>query len=190
MSTSIPEMTGHPVGDRAARQRFIARSIWFTVPGTFAVLFTAYTLLPPLDGMAEAHQRLLLALKWLLIALLPYVGVCLVIATVRFFEGSHNPLAQAESEWTKIHCRVMQNTLEQFIWLAFCILPLATLLKPDEVRLVPVACVFFAFARLAYWWGYLRNGTLGRAPGVQMTFTLNLALLVHTLTLFARQLLA
>ena len=35
-----------------------------------------------------------------------------------------------------------------------------------------------------YWWGYLRRGTLGRAPGVQMTFTLNVALLVMALGQF------
>lgn len=188
MSADIPEMTGHPVGDRSSRQRFIARSIWFTVPGTFFVLFSAYALVPPLSGMIQAEQRVLLALKWLLIAMLPYVAVCLVIATVRFLEGSHNPLVGAESEGTKIHCRVMQNTLEQFIWFAFCILPLAALLSPDEVRMVPVTCTFFAFARVVYWWGYLRSGTLGRAVGVQLTFTLNIILFAHTLTLFAKQL--
>ena len=84
----------------------------------------------------------------------------------------------------------MQNTLEQFVWFAFCILPLAGFLAPDEVGLVPVACTFFAFARVVYWWGYLRSGTLGRAPGVQLTFTLNITLYAHTLMLFGRHLLA
>jgi uncharacterized membrane protein YecN with MAPEG domain len=54
------------------------------------------------------------------------------------------------------------------------------------MRLVPIVCVFFVFARLVYWWGYLRSGTLGRAPGVQLTFTLNIALLLLTGGLLAR----
>lgn len=190
MSADIPGMSDHPVGDKSSRQRFIARSIWFTVPGTILFLFVSYALVPPFGGMDEAEKRVLLALKWLLVAILPYVAVCLVIATTRFFEGSHDPLAAAEGERLRIHCRVMQNTLEQFVWFAFCVLPLAALLSAGEVRMVPVACAFFAFARFVYWWGYLRNGTLGRAPGVQLTFTLNVAMLAHALILFAKQLLA
>ena len=81
------------------------------------------------------------------------------------------------------------NTLEQFVWLAVCLLALATLLQPVQMRLIPIACVFFAFARFVYWWGYLRSGTLGRAPGVQLTFTLNVALLVIVALAFARSLL-
>ena len=80
----------------------------------------------------------------------------------------------------------MQNTLEQLIWLAFCIFALATVLAPSQARIIPIACAFFAIARLVYWLGYLRNGTLGRAPGVQLTFTLNISLLVVTFVMFAR----
>ena len=73
---------------------------------------------------------------------------------------------------------------------ALCLLALASLLAPQQMRLIPIACVFFAFARLVYWRGYLRSGTLGRAPGVQLTFTLNIALLLIAVVLFARSLLA
>jgi len=82
----------------------------------------------------------------------------------------------------------MQNTLEQLLWFALCILPLATYLSPPQARLIPILCVFFAFARLVYWWGYLRRGTLGRAPGVQLTFLLNIPLLALALVQFARNL--
>jgi uncharacterized membrane protein YecN with MAPEG domain len=84
----------------------------------------------------------------------------------------------------------MQNTLEQLVWLVLCVLPLATYFTPAQARLVPIACTFFAVARFVYWWGYLRSGTLGRAPGVQLTFSLNIALLVLALVLFAKDLVA
>jgi uncharacterized membrane protein YecN with MAPEG domain len=183
-------MHDHPVGDRSARQWFIARSIWFTVPGTLVVLGAGYRLVPELADMETAVQRVVLALRWLLVALLPYVAVCLHIATARFFEGSHDPLAGQESVRLKIHCRVMQNTLEQFAWFATALLALATYLTPAQARFVPVACTFFAFARVVYWAGYLRCGTLGRAPGVQLTFTLNLAVLTLALLRFASDILA
>jgi len=106
----------------------------------------------------------------------------------RYAEGAHNPFVGGESERLQVHCRVMQNTLEQLLWFALCILPLATYLSPNQARLIPILCVFFAFARLVYWWGYLRRETLGRAPGVQFTFLLNIPLFALVWVQFARKL--
>ena len=188
MNVDLPEMAGHPVGDKRARQRFIARSIWFTVPATYLLLGAAYAILPPLEGLEETSARLLLAVRWLLVAVIPFAAVCIAIASARFFEGAHNPLLGGESDRLKIQCRVMQNTLEQLVWFAICVVPLATYLAPAQARLVPIVCTFFAVARFVYWWGYLRSGTLGRAPGVQLTFLLNIPLLVLALVLFAKHL--
>lgn len=188
MSADLPETAGHPVGDKVARKRFIASSAWFTVPGTYALLGAAYAIVQPLQGLEETGARLFLAVRWLLVATIPYAVVCITIASARFLEGAHNPLLGEESERLKIHCRVMQNTLEQLVWFALCVVPLATFLTPAQARLVPIACVFFAGARFIYWWGYLRRGTLGRAAGVQITFSLNIFLLVLAFALFARNL--
>ncbi len=188
MSEELREMARHPIGDVVARRHVLGRSIWFTVPGTYILLGAAYAILPPLQGQEEAGARLVLALRWLQVAMIPYAAVCIVILFNRFIEGAHNPLAGAESERLKIQCRVMQNTLEQLVWFALCLVPLATYLAPAQARLIPILCAFFAFARFVYWWGYLRNGTLGRAPGVQLTFSLNIALLVFTLVQFSKHL--
>jgi uncharacterized membrane protein YecN with MAPEG domain len=177
---------GEPRRDAPARRRAIAGSLWLTVPATYAVLGCAYALVPPPAGLVTAAERLGFAASWLFVAFLPYAATCLVILHRRFAEGAPNPLLGGESERLKIHCRVLQNTLEQLVWLAFCILALATLLSPAQARIIPIACVFFAAARAVYWWGYLRNGTLSRAPGVQLTFTLNISLLVATFVMFAR----
>jgi hypothetical protein len=178
--------TVEPFRDAPARRRVIAGSLWLTVPATYAILACAYVLVPPPSGLLGAAERLAFAASWLFVAFLPYAAHCLVILWRRFAEGAHDPLRHDESERLKIHGRVMQNTLEQLVWLAFCILALATLLSPDQARIIPIACVFFAAARGVYWRGYLRDGTLGRAPGVQLTFTLNISLLVLTFVMFAR----
>lgn len=173
--------------DSAARRRLIARSVWVTVPATLAAIGAAYALTPEPAGLAaDAGSRLAFTFRWLFVAFLPYAAVCLHILYARFAEGSHNPLLGTESERLQIHCRVMQNTLEQLAWFALCIVALATFLATAQMRLVPIACVVFAASRAVYWWGYLRADTLGRAPGVQMTFTLNLFLLGLVLWHFAR----
>ena len=48
--------------DKLARQRFMGRTVWFTVPGTFLLLWAAYAIVPPLQGMGETSARLVLAL--------------------------------------------------------------------------------------------------------------------------------
>ena len=165
----------------------MARSIWFTVPGTIAVIGVAYNLIPPLGGLEEPIARLALATRWLVVAMIPYVAVCLAILGIRFFEGAHDPTRGGESDDLKIHCRVMQNTLEQLVWFAVCIFAIAPMLAPAEAHLIPIVCVFFLVARLVYWWGYFRAGTLGRSPGVQLTFTLNIYLLFLALALLVRR---
>ena len=187
MADDIPEMAGHPMGDKAARKRFINGSIYFTVPGALAVIALLYVVLvPPLRGLEELSARFALAFRWLFVGMIPYAAVCVTILSQRFVEGAHDPLAGGESDRLRIHCRVMQNTLEQLIWLAICVLALTTFLTPDQMRIVPIACGFFAVARFVYWWGYLRSGTLGRALGVQLTFTLNILLLVVVAVRVAR----
>lgn len=185
-----PGAPGHAVreaADASGRRQFLAGTVWFTVPGTCAAIALAYAIAPAPSGLAEAVDRLVFTLRWLLVAFVPYAAVCLVILHRRFAEGAHNPLRHEGSARLQIHCRVMQNTLEQFAWFGFCLLGLASYLSPASMRLVPILCVVFAVARLVYWWGYLRKDTLGRAPGVQLSFTLNIALLVAVLFLAARE---
>jgi uncharacterized membrane protein YecN with MAPEG domain len=186
VSAEQPTPTPSPADDRVARQRYILSTAWFTVPGTFVAIGVAFALLPPLPGPQEPLDRLLVAVRWMAVALVPYAAVCLWIAFARLIEGSHNPLAGNESQALRIHCRVMQNTLEQLAWFAPCTLVVASYLSPEQTRIIPVLCVSFAFARFVYWWGYLRAGTLGRAPGVQITLSLNVSLLVAALYLLAK----
>lgn len=98
-----------PNDDAPSRKRFLARSAWFTVPGTYVVIAIAYVLTPPATGLDEPSARVVYALRWVFIAFLPYAAVCLLILYRRFAEGAHNPLLRSESERLTIHCRVMQN---------------------------------------------------------------------------------
>jgi len=173
-------MSGHVVGNRSKRQRFLLSTTVITVPGTLALVGTPFALGWPPVPEAAAADRIAYALPWCFVAFLPYAAVCLTILQMRLSQGAHNPLAQAEDEQLKIHCRVMQNNLEQLLWYLCCALPLSICLKPEQLHLLPITACVFVGARLAYWAGYFRNGTLGRRYGVQMTFTLNIGLLMLT----------
>jgi uncharacterized membrane protein YecN with MAPEG domain len=175
----LAAMRGHPVGPRRARVRYIARGFLPVVLGTHAAVAVLYLwVVPPIAGMEELAARIALALQCAAVAALPYFAVCLVILARRLHEGSHDPLAGADSPALRIEARVMQNTLEQLVAFVLAILALATLLAPAQVRLLPIVTGAFVVARLLYWWGYYRKGTLGRAPGVQMTFALTAPLVV------------
>ena len=152
------------------RRMFIAGSAPLVICGTIAAIYCAYTYLP---AFSEVGNALHLAAQWSFIAMLPYVAVFTVIATNRWREGPHNPLVGTESSDLKIHCRVMQNTLEQLVLFVVCIAALSTCLQSDELRLVPICSLAFVLARLVYWKGYFHHGTLGRKYGVQMTLAIN-----------------
>jgi len=174
-------MSGHVVGNRSKRQRFLLSTTVVTIPGTLALVGIPFAIgWPPAPEVATAGDRIAYALPWCFAAFLPYAAVCLTILQMRLSQGAHNPLAQAEDEQLKIHCRVMQNNLEQLLWYLCCALPLSVCLEPDQLPLLPITAIVFVGARLAYWAGYFRNGTLGRRYGVQMTFTINIGLLILT----------
>jgi Na+-driven multidrug efflux pump len=87
-------MHGHPAGDKSSRQRFIARSLWLTVPGTLLVIGALYRLVPPPYGLETLAERIGYTLRWLFVAMLPYAATCLTILVRRFLEGAHDPLAR------------------------------------------------------------------------------------------------
>jgi uncharacterized membrane protein YecN with MAPEG domain len=172
--------------DLAARKRFIIRTVWLTIPAPVIGLWIAHRLLPAASGLDEPAARWALAAKWLPVAMLPYVASCLSIAVIRFFEGSHDPTKGGESERLRILCRVMQNTLEQLVWFGIALFAFAGLATPEQARVIPILCGLFALARFAFWLGYGRAGTLGRAPGVQLTFSLNVHMLFAVAFLMVR----
>jgi uncharacterized membrane protein YecN with MAPEG domain len=117
------------------------------------------------------------------VALMPYFLVCMKIAATRFFEGAHDPLSHGASPTLAIDCRVMQNHLEQLVAFAIAALALATLLPSDHLQLLPLATAGFVVGRLIYGWGYHRQDTLGRAPGVQITFAITVPMVLGAFVL-------
>jgi len=165
------------------RQRRILGSTWWTLPLVLlgAPALALWVVPPPgLDGRGE---RIAFALQCNAVALMPYFAVCMKIAAVRFFEGTHDPLSHQPSPSLAIDCRVMQNHLEQLVAFAIASLALATVLPAGYLQLLPVATGCFFVGRVIYGWGYHRQGTLGRAPGVQITFAVTVPMVLAAFVL-------
>lgn len=167
------------------RQRQIAGSGWWTGTIVFVVMPVLHFYVVTAPAAATMADRLAIAVRCAAIAVLPYMAVCSKIMLTRFLEGAHDPLSHIESATLKVDCRVMQNHLEQTVAFTIASAAIATLLPAGHLQLLPITTVVFVVGRLFYWWGYHREGTLGRAPGVQLTFgvTIPLTLLAAALVL-------
>lgn len=170
--------------ERARRgRRLIASSIWWTALPVFVgvPLLHLYVVSPPaVETMAD---RLALAARCSVIAVVPYFLVIMRIMRLRFWSGSHDPLTHAESPTLKIEARVLQNHLEQLVAFALMLFGLSTTLGREHLQLLPISTGVFVVARVIYWRGYHRQATLGRAPGVQLTLFLMLPMLLLTVML-------
>ncbi len=160
------------------RQRVIAGSIWWTAATILLGIPALHLWVVPSPNVEAMADRLAYAARCDAVAIVPYFAVCMKIMLTRFLEGAHDPLSHTESSSLKIDCRVMQNHLEQSVAFVVATLALATLLPREHLALLPIVTGVFVVGRLVYWWGYHREGTLGRAPGVQLTTGVTIPLVV------------
>jgi uncharacterized membrane protein YecN with MAPEG domain len=160
------------------RQRRILGSVWWTLPLVLLGIVALHLWVVPPPAIDGRGERIAFALQCNAIAVMPYFLVCLKITTTRFLQGTHDPIAHTPSPSLAIDCRVMQNHLEQLVAFSIAALALATMLPRAHLQVLPLATGFFVLGRLIFWWGYHRDGTLGRAPGVQITFAVTVPMVL------------
>ncbi len=153
--------------EKTLRIKTILSSIYI-VPIVNLVFILLYKYTRPDFWELSTLPNNIILIRSLFMAFIPFILVCLVILIKRLIEGSHNPLDHKESVNLKIHARVLQNHLEQFIWFAISLGTLGTFLSSNQSHCIPILTALFILGRLIYWWGYFQNGTLGRSYGVQV----------------------
>jgi hypothetical protein len=108
-------------------------------------------------------------------AMLPCVAIlaAMILAQMgaRFMLGAFDPTDGDEARFLRTNQRVISNSVEQLMIFAPALLAHAAM--PGVLALA----VVFAFARLAFWAGYLA-APLARAPGMAATIAVNLATLL------------
>jgi hypothetical protein len=140
------------------------------------VTILSMTLSPPQDvtGLAE---RITYALRWNVIAALPFFIMIVSVANSRFLSDAINPLALKENTAQIVNGRVTDNTLQQNFVFLVATLALSTVLSEAYLQVIPAMTIVFVLARVAFWIGY-RKDPLLRAPGMAATAYLNLGALL------------
>lgn len=167
-------------------QKIVAVGSFSGVATMLLLVFTLYRfLLPNFHGLTALSERLAFTLRWDVLAVVPFFVGIMAIANRRFLSEAINPLAGNRDEVMEINIRVVNNTHEQYLVFLVATLALSTLLRPDQMKLIPAVVIAFLLARLAFWIGYRKN-PLYRAPGMGATAYLNLGLLLAVLYLVFR----
>ena len=158
----------------------------FTVPSTLAISYLAYRfLLPNYRGPVDLSQRLAFAVQCAFFALIPLVAMKCTSMAKRLLEGAYDPLDGSESRGLRIHNRVRETSLEQYLWFSASTLAISTRLQPSEMKILPILTGLFIASRLLYWWKYANGGPLHRSAPGQVTLTVNLGLFIGTILIFA-----
>jgi hypothetical protein len=141
---------------------------------TLAAFLLLYPHAPRFAGVAFPSARLAFAARqtvWPALVLLAMV-VGAMVARVSTF--ALNPIDDAESRFFRISQRVLANSVEQTTIFVPALWTLAILAPAERLGgAVAVGTGLFVLGRLLFWIGYLVHPVL-RAPGMAMTFTVNL----------------
>ena len=161
-------------------------SLWYTVPGTLALVYATYTWIwPTYAGPSTLAGRISFSLQCAFFAFLPTVATALTVVFKRLADGIYDPLRGYESRQIRIHGRTLDNNILHFVWFAICSLALSTRLENAEMRILPILTGVFIAARFVYWWGFNTGVPVRRAPGAQITLTVNIGLILGTAYIFA-----
>ena len=133
-----------------------------------ASLVLLSNLLPGIADDATAGERLAYALQWIALA----IGS---VGNARFSSEAIDPTAGKESPPVAINCRVVNNTVQQYLLFAASSLAVAAGARGDQLSVVAAAAIVFVVARLAFWIGY-RIRPVYRAAGFASTFYLNMVM--------------
>jgi hypothetical protein len=160
----------------------IAISVIFQLAWIFWIAPGISFAMPAIDDLGS---RLAFAVQWQLL------GGLVLLAMIGFIAGNR-PLSldvidgNDRAERLAIQVRIQRNTVEQLLLMVVAHLALATLLRAEQLALIPALVVLFCISRLVYWVGYSIN-PLYRTLGFVATFYPNIGALLYGAWLFMGQ---
>jgi len=140
----------------------------------------------PAPAIADtAGDRIAFALRWAVLAVMPFLAMVIAVGNARFKSEAIDPTLGKESQQMMVDGRVADNTLQQFLLFLVGSMGLATVLPIERLSIVAAAAVTFVIVRTAFWVGY-RIKPVYRAFGFSSTVYLNIGMLIATLWLWLR----
>ena len=134
-----------------------------------AVYYLGHAYLPPfVPVIMVPSERVVYALGWQVVTMLPLVLGIARIAQRRFFSEAAIDGGEAD-EALDVDRRYLQNTLEQTLLAVVAQLCLALRVPATSLRIVVVAALWFFVARICFWVGYHRS-PVARSFGFAATF--------------------
>ena len=129
---------------------------------SLALWFALLRLLPPLNGLNNIADRMMLALKCVVVAtLFCFVAGIEAIAHERLQSPAFDPLEGHESRRLRVNLRYAQNTLEQLVIFAVGLFGLAAYLTSgDALRALPALTIIWVLNLFAFWIGYHHSAAM------------------------------
>ncbi|PWC43564.1 MAPEG family protein [Azospirillum sp. TSO22-1] len=163
----------------AAGKRLIATAAGVNLASA-AVTVALFVLLAPLiaapEGVVALQARLALAARLSLWPALVLFAMVVGVMAVRGRTQAFNPIEDTESRAYRVAQRALSNTVEQTLVFLPALTALSTLLPVASLGVPSLATALFVAGRLLFWAGYAVH-PYARAPGMAMTFTVNLIVL-------------
>ena len=165
-------MTSNEDNFAIVRSNVVTRGV-VSIMGGAACTYFGYKYLPlPVPEVNGVADQLVYAMRWQM----PAVGLVLYyildVASARRNTGVVDPVAgQKEPESLTVRRSVLQNTIEQLLLHSPSMLVLATYLRPDQLKLIPLLSCLFVVGRLWYRAGYIDPSNLrtNRANGFALS---------------------
>ena len=158
------------------------------VSGLAAMVLLVWLLSNAIDPPAiadTAGDRIAYALRWAVVAALPFFFMVAAVGNARFKSAAIDPTAGKDSGSMLVDGRVADNTLQQLVLFLVGMLALAVTLPAQRLSIIAAVSITFVVMRLAFWVGY-RIKPVYRAFGFSSTAYMNLGMLLAALWLWAR----
>ena len=166
-------------------QKIVATGAASGVVGMALAVWLLSTMIEPPPLADTGAERIAYALRWAVVAILPYFVMVAAVGNARFLSEAIDPTLGKEDHKTLVNGRVADNTLQQFLLFLVGMLGLSVTLPVDWLSVIPAVAITFVAFRIIFWIGY-RINPLYRAPGFSSVAYMNLGMLLATLWLWLR----
>jgi amino acid permease len=163
-------------------QRTVAIGAASGVIGMIALVWAIATYLPEPHVVDNNGDRLAYALRWSVVAVLPFFFMIAAVGNARFLSEAIDPTLRKEDQKTVVNGRVADNTTQQFLLFLVGITALSVSLPIERISFVPAIAITFVICRIVFWIGY-RIHPLYRAPGFSSTAYMNLFMFIAVIWL-------